>query len=127
MREDSKTIRETNMRHKGLMDRWLAVVHIFDSTGCLNIVDLFWNWYNSFIYQGVFYEILYGSSKLILLCSGEDSIYSSTPTASDVIMASNCICDIFFSSTLLKTHMALLDKIISVRTFSALHFKETNL
>ena len=64
---------------------------------------------------------------MILLCSGEDSIYSSTPTGSDVIMTSNCICDIIFLSTLLKTQMALLNKIISFRTFSALHFKETKL
>ena len=43
---------------------------------------------------------------MILLCTGEDSIYRSTSTGSDVIMTSNCIYDIF-SSALLKTQMAL--------------------
>ena len=65
---------------------------------------------------------------MILLCSGEGSIYSSTSTASDVIMTSNCIYYIFvFSSALLKSQMALSETIISFRTFSVLHFKETRL
>ena len=38
----------------------------------------------------------------------------------------NCIYDIIFSSSaLLKTQMALSEKILSFRTFSDLHFKET--
>ena len=41
-------------------------------------------------------EILSGSSKIILLCSGKDFIYTSTSTGSDVIMTSNCIYDIIF-------------------------------
>ena len=39
-------------------------------------------------------KILYGCSKMIFLCIGEDSIYSSTSTGTDVIMTSNCICNI---------------------------------
>ena len=53
-------------------------------------------------------------------------MYSSTSTGSDVIMTSNCIYDIIcFSSALLRTQMALSDKIISFRMFSGLHFKQT--
>ena len=60
-------------------------------------------------------------------CSKEDSIYSSTSTGSDVIMTSNCIYYIIvFSSSLLKSQMALCEK-ISFRAFSVLHFKETRL
>ena len=36
-------------------------------------------------------KILCGCSKMILLCSGEDSIHSSTSIGSDIIMMSNCI------------------------------------
>ena len=35
---------------------------------------------------------------MILLCIGKDSIYSSTSTGSDIMMTSNCIYDISFSS-----------------------------
>ena len=60
---------------------------------------------------------------MILLCSGEDSIYSSSSTGSDVIMISNCIYDvIIFSYALLKTQLALNIKMINFRTFSDLHF-----
>ena len=39
--------------------------------------------------------------KMIVLCSGEDSIYSSSSTGYDVIMMSNCIYGvIIFSSSL---------------------------
>ena len=65
---------------------------------------------------------------MIVLCSGEDSIYSSTSTRSDVIMTLNCIYDIIgFSFAMLKTQMKLNEKIISFRTFSVLHFKKTRL
>ena len=51
-------------------------------------------------------KILYGHSKMIRLCSEEDSIYSSTSTGSDVIMTSNCTHDIiFFSSSLFRTQI----------------------
>ena len=42
-------------------------------------------------------------------------MYSSTSTGRDVIMASNCIYDIIFSFALLKTQMAVSEKIISFR------------
>ena len=49
-------------------------------------------------------KILYGCGKMIILCSGEDSINSNTSTGSDVTMTSNCIYVIsLFSSALLKT------------------------
>ena len=67
---------------------------------------------------------MYARNKMILLCSGEDSIYSGTSTGSDVLMTSNCMYHIFvFSSTLLKTQMVLSEQIISFRAFSVLHFK----
>ena len=64
---------------------------------------------------------------MIILCCGEDFIYSITSAVNDVIMTSNRIYDIIeFSSALLKTQMALREK-NSFRTFSDLHFKETRL
>ena len=67
-------------------------------------------------------------TKMILLCSEEESIYSNTSARSDVIMTSDCIFDnIDFSSALLKTQMALSETIIGSRTFSFLHFKESRL
>ena len=60
---------------------------------------------------------------MILLCSGEDSVYSSSSSESDVIMISNCINDvIIFSYALLKTQLAFNIKMISLQTFSDLHF-----
>ena len=41
-------------------------------------------------------EILYGCSKMILLCSGKEFVYTRILTGSDVIMTSNCIYDIIF-------------------------------
>ena len=43
---------------------------------------------------------------MILLCSDEDSIFSSTSTGSDVIMTSDCIYDIilFFIRTVENTN-----------------------
>ena len=91
-------------------------------------VDLFLNWYNSFIFQGIFPKFSYGHNKLILLCSEEESICSSTSARSYVIMTSDCIYDnIVFSSAQLKTQMVLSETIISSRTFSFLHFKESRL
>ena len=51
-------------------------------------------------------KILCGHSKMILLCSGEDSIHSSTSTGSHVIMTSDCIYDIilFFIRTVENTN-----------------------
>ena len=40
------------------------------------------------------FKILYGCSKIILLCSEDDSINSSTLTGNAIIMTSNCIYDI---------------------------------
>ena len=42
------------------------------------------------------FQILYDRSKMILLCTWEDSIYSSTSTGSDIILTSNCTYDIIF-------------------------------
>ena len=64
---------------------------------------------------------------MILPCTGEDSIYSNTSTGSDVIMMSNCIYDIFFFHTVENTIGIKWNKIISFRTFSSLHFKESRL
>ena len=67
------------------------------------------------------FQILYRYSKIILLCSGEDPVYSSSSTGSDVIMMSDYIYDIImFSSARLKTQMTLSVKIINFRTFSSL-------
>ena len=66
--------------------------------------------------------------KMILLCSGEDSIYSSSSTGYDVIMMSNCVYDvIIFSSSLLKKQTPLSVKIINFRRFSDRHFRETRI
>ena len=49
-------------------------------------------------------KILYDCNKMIRLCSGEDSMYSNTSTASDVRMTSNCTYVIIvFLSALFKT------------------------
>ena len=55
-------------------------------------------------------------------------MYSSTSIGSDVIMTSNCICDIiyFFIRTIENTN-ELSEKMISFRRFSDLRFKETRL
>ena len=53
---------------------------------------------------------------MMLLCTGEDSILSSSSTESDVIMTSTCqivFITLFFSSALLKTQMALSEKLSS--------------
>ena len=55
-------------------------------------------------------KLLFGPSKMVLLCAIEDSVYSGTSKGSDVIMTSNCIYDITFSSALLKTQMTLIEK-----------------
>ena len=54
-------------------------------------------------------KILYGSSKMILLCSGKDFIYTSTSRGSDVIMTSNCIFDIMFFHLHCRKHKWHLD------------------
>ena len=41
-------------------------------------------------------KILYVCSKMMLFCSGEVSLFSSTSTRSDVITTSNCIYDSIF-------------------------------
>ena len=52
-------------------------------------------------------------SKMMLLCSGEDSLLNSTSTGSDVIMTSNCIYDIIFLSLLVKAQMTLSEIVIT--------------
>ena len=65
---------------------------------------------------------------MIPLGSGEDSMYNSISTGSDVIMTSNCIYDIIFLlSALLKTQLTVSEKIISLRVCYDLHFKQTRL
>ena len=65
---------------------------------------------------------------MVLLGSGEDSMYNSTSTGSDVIVTSNCIYDItFLLSALLKMQLIVSEKIISLRVCSDLHFKQTRL
>ena len=65
---------------------------------------------------------------MILLGSGEDSMYNSTSTGSDAIVTSNCIYDIIFLlSALLKMQLTLSEKIISLRARSDLHFKQRRL
>ena len=51
-------------------------------------------------------------SKMILLCFGKESIYSSTSTGSDVIMTINCMYDFisFFLPALLKMQVVLREK-----------------
>ena len=50
-------------------------------------------------------SILYGQSKMILLCSVKDSIHSNTSKRSDVIMTPDCIYDniVFFTCTVENT------------------------
>ena len=70
-------------------------------------------------------QIFYDSSKLILLGSVKDTIYSSTSTRCDVIMTSICIYYIvFFYPHCCKHKMELSEKRINFRTFSGLHSKE---
>ena len=65
---------------------------------------------------------------MIILCSEEESMFSSTSARNDVLMTSDCIYDdIVFSSALLKTQMVLSETITSSRTFSFLHFKGSRL
>ena len=42
---------------------------------------------------------MYGRDKMILICTGEDSIYSSASTGSNVKMTSNSIYDIILFSS----------------------------
>ena len=63
-------------------------------TGCLKKRGPFLKLVSFLYFPRNLSKILYGHSKMILLSSGEDSIYSSTSTGSDVIMTSDCICDI---------------------------------
>ena len=67
-------------------------------------VDLFWNWYNSFIHQGIFPKFCMAVAKWYSSAPGEESIYSYASKGSDVTMTSNptsyIIC---FSGALFKT------------------------
>ena len=72
--------------------------------------------------------LLYGGSKMILLCSGKDSIYSSNSTGSDIIMTSNCnyYINVFFIRPAENTNDNMW-KLISFMAFSVLHLEETRL
>ena len=76
------------------------------------------------------FQTLYGCSKMILLCPGEDPIQKAVLAQEVTSLWCQTVFMIllfFFSSALLKTQMTLTEKIISFRTFSDLPFKKTKL
>ena len=113
-------------RYRRTFNRSCGTLYIFNYRVSKKIVDLFSKLVIFFYFSRTLSKIWAG--KMVRLCFGEDSIHSSTSTESEVIIISNCFYDIIVvSSAMLKTQMALSEKIIRFTPFCGLHFNETRL
>ena len=76
------------------------------TTGCLKKRGPFFKLVQFIYFSRNLSKILYGHNKMILICSEEESIYSSTSARSDVIMMSDCIYDniVLFICTIKNTN-----------------------